>query len=261
MKINIMTKITASFVLVVVVFGAATIYVSHRSTEREKNNTVKLYEERGLAIAKALDSSIVADQGLTLIAQGMIDKAQANGIGITEFSVLAQAPEGQSPTGYWTIASNNQASIHSAGDAAQLDVIKSNAYSVHFSEQNGARIIDVTYPLHNVAGKPIALAVLRMDMSAVDKLAVSSSTYLVTIIMIVVASAVAILISYTITRPLRKLTAVTDQLAAGNINVTMPEIRSRDEIYDLNESLKGVLAAVQFLTDEVESTQRKAGAA
>jgi len=72
---------------------------------------------------------------------------------------------------------------------------------------------------------------------------------------------VAFLIARAITGPLHKLTTVNNQLAAGNIDVTMPNLTSRDEVYDLNESMKGVLAAVQFLTDEVAEAQSKRGAA
>ena len=60
-----------------------------------------------------------------------------------------------------------------------------------------------------------------------------------------------------IARPLINLTGVANKLSSGDLNVTLPELKSKDEVYHLNESLKGVLAAVAFLTDEVNSKEKK----
>ncbi|MDF1532333.1 MAG: HAMP domain-containing protein [ANME-2 cluster archaeon] len=60
---------------------------------------------------------------------------------------------------------------------------------------------------------------------------------------------IAVFISLIITRPLTKLTDVSNKISEGNLDVTLPEIKTKDEIYELNESMKGVLAAVELLTD------------
>ena len=57
------------------------------------------------------------------------------------------------------------------------------------------------------------------------------------------------IISLIITKPLTQLTDMSNKISEGNLDVTLPEIKTKDEIYDLNESMKGVLAAVELLTD------------
>lgn len=60
------------------------------------------------------------------------------------------------------------------------------------------------------------------------------------------------IISGIVTKPLNSLTSVTSKISKGNLKVKIPDIKSNDEIQDLGESMKGVLAAVEFLTDEVK---------
>ncbi len=262
MKINIMTKITLSVAAVVVVFGAAMIYVSHLSSNRQKESTIRLYEERGVAISKALDISVASEEEVVRTAQYIVDQATGkSGLGVLQIDIQVKAPAGQSPTGYWVTASNNPELIHTASQPEDVKALRTNTPNSRMTTENGKRVIDVTYPLHDASGDPIATASIKFDMSEVDKLAVSSYTYIVIIVMIAIALVVAVGISYTITSPLRKLTAAANELSSGNVDVTMPEIKSRDEIYELNESLKGVLAAVQFLTMEASSRQEKGQAA
>ena len=65
----------------------------------------------------------------------------------------------------------------------------------------------------------------------------------------VLSIVIAVFISLIITKPLTQLTDVSNKISEGNLDVTLPEIKTKDEIYDLNESMKGVLAAVELLTD------------
>ena len=67
------------------------------------------------------------------------------------------------------------------------------------------------------------------------------------------------IISGSVTKPLNLLTSVTNKISKGNLKVKIPEIKSDDEIHDLGESMKGVLAAVEFLTDEVKKKGGKKG--
>jgi len=64
---KIMPKIMLCFITVVLIFGFVMVYLDFQSIEREKSNTIKLYEERGLSIAKALDASIQDESQLTTL--------------------------------------------------------------------------------------------------------------------------------------------------------------------------------------------------
>ncbi len=74
---------------------------------------------------------------------------------------------------------------------------------------------------------------------------------------IFISGIVAFFIATRISKPLTQLKGVADEISKGNLDIKMPEINSRDEIYDLAEGIKGILAAVEFLTDEVESNSGK----
>src|SRR4030042_756282 len=108
---KLMVKIALSFVGVVLVFGAIVVFLNYQSVEREKDNTVKMYEERGLSIAKALDASVTSETQLNTYAQTIINKSTSNDIGIYEFSIHAKAPEGKPDSGYWRAASGVGASV------------------------------------------------------------------------------------------------------------------------------------------------------
>ena len=249
---KIMTKVALSFIIVVLVFGTVMIYLNSQSVAREKANTTSMYEERGVSIARAIDASITSDHQLNFIAPTLVQKAVANGSGILELSIQTAAPEGVSPTGYWTVASSNDAQVGKASEAQDVRAMAKDKHNVSFQNQSGTRIMDVTYPLHDQNGVPCGTATIKFDMSAVDKILIPSSTYLYIILMIGFALLVGIFMAYSITKPIKQLTQVTNKISAGDLTVHMPDIKSKDEIHDLNEGIKGVLAAVQFLTDEVE---------
>lgn len=72
-----------------------------------------------------------------------------------------------------------------------------------------------------------------------------------------------ILISRSITRPLRKLATATIDFAAGNFNVELPESKSNDEIGTLNQSfiamqkaLRNTILQLQNANDELEEYSR-----
>jgi HAMP domain-containing protein len=56
-----------------------------------------------------------------------------------------------------------------------------------------------------------------------------------------------------IVRPLRSLTVVANELSNGNVDVELPDIQTRDEIRDLADAIRGVMAALVTLVGEVEA--------
>ena len=78
--------------------------------------------------------------------------------------------------------------------------------------------------------------------------------------MIIIGVAVAVLliiaaffiIRAKITMPLQKLTAVSNKLSQGEIEGLSIDVKGKDEISTFGESFQGVLAAFNFLKDEVE---------
>ena len=73
-------------------------------------------------------------------------------------------------------------------------------------------------------------------------LAVTLATILVVVIL-------GIFAANSISKPIRELTRVANVISDGNVDVEIPVIKTKDEIYDLGESMKAVLAAVDFFRE------------
>jgi len=69
---------------------------------------------------------------------------------------------------------------------------------------------------------------------------------------------VIVVISGTITRPLRTLTEKAAEIARGNLDVRLPEIRSRDEVGELSRSFENMKGALkEYISDLAETTAAK----
>lgn len=77
------------------------------------------------------------------------------------------------------------------------------------------------------------------------------------LIVLIVSIIGALLFSRTITGPIGQMKSVADKISKGDLDIKMPDIKTNDEVKDLNESLKGVLAAVEFLTGEASKNEKK----
>ncbi|MHB8104174.1 MAG: HAMP domain-containing protein [Dehalococcoidales bacterium] len=249
---KLMVKIALSFVGVVLVFGAIMILLNYQSVQREKDNTTKMYEERGLSIAKALDASITSEQQLNSYAQTIINKTTYNHIGIYQFDIFTKAPEGKSDSVYWKVASSITETKQEPADPEDIAVIENNEYSVTYITEFGVKIINIIYPLHDVMGNAIGAAGIKFDMTPIDKMMVPSTTYIYTIVMLVVALLIALYLAYSITKPIKQLTDVANKVSTGEMDVKMPDIKSKDEIGDLAKSFGRMVASIKFMMTDKE---------
>ena len=254
-KVKIMAKVTLGFAGLVLVFGAVMLLINAQSVAREKANTVATFEERAVSIGRTIDATVSADWQLNSIGPSLVKKITGDGSGIRELNIVLKAPSGMSTNGYWTVASTDGTLVGKPAYATDLAALKQNKYASVFGTLNGSKTFDVSYPLHNQAGDAFATVAMKFDTSAMDKLIVPSSTYVYIIIMMLLGLTLGVVMAYSITKPIKQLTDATNKIASGDLNVTIPEFESRDEIHDLKEGIKGVLAAVQFLTDEVEKKE------
>ena len=71
----------------------------------------------------------------------------------------------------------------------------------------------------------------------------------VTLATLVVVVILGLLAANSISKPIRELTKVAQIISEGNVDVEIPTIKTKDEIYDLAESMKSVLAAVDFFRE------------
>jgi signal transduction histidine kinase len=78
---------------------------------------------------------------------------------------------------------------------------------------------------------------------------IGSLLYIIIGLSIVIAGLIILFFSRTIIKDITNLTKATSRISQGELDVQLPEIKSRNEIYELNEGLKSVVAAVEFLKD------------
>jgi methyl-accepting chemotaxis protein len=117
-------------------------------------------------------------------------------------------------------------------------------------------------PLKDETGDTVA--VIGVDM-AVEKVLdkqkfIGSLLYIIIGLSIMIAGLIILFFSRTIIKDIRNLTKATSRISQGELDVQLPEIKSRNEIYELNEGLKSVVAAVEFLKDvaaEKNNEQKK----
>jgi methyl-accepting chemotaxis protein len=96
------------------------------------------------------------------------------------------------------------------------------------------------------------------EVKSYSELLVGSSTLdtlrtnmIVLVILAVIASFIVIsLIAESITRPLNELTDVANKLSVGEMNVALPVIKSKDEVYYLGEAIRSTQAAIEQLMGE-----------
>jgi methyl-accepting chemotaxis protein len=117
-------------------------------------------------------------------------------------------------------------------------------------------------PLKDETGNTVA--VIGVDMTVEKVLTkqkfIGSLLYIIIGLSIVIAGLIILFFSRTIIKDITNLTKAASRISQGELDVQLPEIKSRNEIYELNEGLKSVVAAVEFLKDvavEKNNEQKK----
>lgn len=117
-------------------------------------------------------------------------------------------------------------------------------------------------PIYDSDGNVAGVLGVDFDIATVKEKQdfLSSLVYYILFGSILAATSVILYFSRTIIKDLNSITKVANSISNGELNVDLPEIKSKSEIYELNEGMRSVLAVVEFLTDEVEQNSNEGGA-
>lgn len=233
------------FVSIILIFGVIMTISASFDAQREKSNMITLYEERAVSIAKTLDTSVDSEEQLDNEAQNLVNKLIAADMGVYEFSIHGRAPEGITESGYWRLASNDPTIVHKESDPEDLDAIKIDKYNVIYNTEDGKPIIDVTYPLHDANGKPIATAGIKFDMTAIQKQMIPTNMLAILLVMLIIAIIATIIVANTITKPIKQLKDVADRVTSGDFDASLPEA-SDDEIGELTASIEMLIVGLKI---------------
>ncbi|OBZ11321.1 methyl-accepting chemotaxis protein [Bacillus sp. FJAT-26390] len=110
-------------------------------------------------------------------------------------------------------------------------------------------------PLTNQKSEAYGILGIDLDASIVPKTTSSAkvTSLIITIMMFVVGSVLAIVISKIITNPLRKLMVATEKIAKGDLQTTI-SVASRDEIGKLAGSFDSMITSLKGLIHQVTSS-------
>ncbi|WP_094228751.1 HAMP domain-containing protein [Methanolobus psychrotolerans] len=116
-------------------------------------------------------------------------------------------------------------------------------------------------PIYDSDGNVAGVLGVDFDIATVKEKQdfLSSLVYYILVGSILAATSVILYFSRTIIKELNSITKVANSISNGELNVDLPEIKSKSEIYELNEGMRSVLAVVEFLTDEVEQNSIEGG--
>ena len=79
---------------------------------------------------------------------------------------------------------------------------------------------------------------------------ISRNTMILILIMIVVSLVTAIMFAHTLVTPLQKLRIAAIKVADGQLDVEIPEIKTKDEIKDISDAVILLIGALKFLKKE-----------
>ncbi len=86
---------------------------------------------------------------------------------------------------------------------------------------------------------------------------IKKTILLTVIVTLAIAIVVIFVVSDKITKPLLHLTDAAREVARGNLNVRLPEIKSRDEIADLNAAMGEMVGKLTEIVNDVETAAEK----
>ena len=124
------------------------------------------------------------------------------------------------------------------------------AYAVMREDGASQIIADAQSAVDNAVARNVQIADLQMQEF-------EGRTNQAILIMVVLSAAavllavlLGILVSRSISKPIRQLSGVADQLAAGDVNVAQIDLEQKDEVGKLYASFRRILAAIQALVTD-----------
>lgn len=101
-------------------------------------------------------------------------------------------------------------------------------------------------PIYNSDGEKVGLVGVDMDSALIveKQKFLGSTIYFVIIMAVLISSLLIYILLGTIIRDIKKMHLIAEQILEGKIEFEMPVIKSRNELYELREAMKEVLAYV-----------------
>lgn len=145
---------------------------------------------------------------------------------------------------------------------APVEDIKKGLAAPHVSEEpytdEWGTFMTGYAPIYDSNGNVSGVLGVDFDIATVKQKQdfLSSLVYYVLFGSILAATSVILYFSLTIIKDLNSITKVAENISNGELDIELPVIKSKSEIYELNEGMKSVFAAIEFLSGEAEKNSK-----
>jgi len=260
-------RLTVSFILLILLITGLTYFSTYNEAKKALKETVReeLIEVIGIAstqvkgdILKKMLLLKAGDEETTKYKEiaGFLLGLRKNSKDLANFYVLRREGEKmffladdaylETPDDFAKIGEE-----YTDNDEALIQGFTAATASPEFYTDKWGTFLSGYAPLKDDTGNTVA--VIGVDMAVEKVLAkqkfIGSLLYIIIGLSIVIAGLIILFFSRTIIKDITNLTKATSRISQGELDVQLPEIKSRNEIYELNEGLKSVVAAVEFLKD------------
>lgn len=260
-------RLTVSFILLILLITGLTYFSTYNEAKKALKETVReeLIEVIGIAstqvkgdILKKMLLLKTGDEETTEYKEiaGFLMDLRKNSKDLANFYVLRREGDKmffladdaylETPDDFAKIGEE-----YTDNDEALIQGFTAATASPEFYTDKWGTFLSGYAPLKDDTGNTVA--VIGVDMAVEKVLAkqkfIGSLLYIIIGLSIVIAGLIILFFSRTIIKDITNLTKATSRISQGELDVQLPEIKSRNEIYELNEGLKSVVAAVEFLKD------------
>jgi len=271
LRIGLLQKLTAAFLLIALLAGGAGLYVVYQldQVDRAFREVVDYHDAAALEahnMQVAIISQSASIRGLLLIhlpeRVTQYEKAAEDfQVAIDAFLRLANDPTMEEKANQLLQWNNEYAVVVQQVVALEHQGRTDEAVDLH--NRKGVPIIDQIVPAANSLATEYEVRAENAAKAA-DELAQTSEIISLTVIALslVVAVVLGVYLARTIATAVRQVAAVALKVADGDLRVEQVRVRSNDEVGDLGHAMNKMLASLQALIAGVsQSTRAVSGAA
>jgi sensor histidine kinase regulating citrate/malate metabolism len=268
-------KLTASFVILILLITALTYVYTYSEAKKALKDTIKDQLRMTADLAASQFTPEMIDTIVSL-KTGDDSRSDYNAINLKLYDMRKNNPDisefyGMRKEGDnivfifddWTISTPDDCSligdVYVDYDPVLLEAFEGkNVASEDFYTDEWGTWLTGYAPLRDKDGVVIAVLAVDMKVDTVQEKInfIGSLIYVIMGAAVLLAGLLILFFSATIIKDINKMTKVANKISSGDMAFELPEIKSKNEIYELNEGLKSVVAAVEFLKSEAETKNK-----
>jgi methyl-accepting chemotaxis protein len=267
---SLQTKLTLSFVLLIVVISGLAFFYTYDATKKALKEQMRCeLRSTASALATQINGDIHASlkpgdeqKPEYLMIQRQLEKARQNNPHMKYVYTMRQTEKGaefvvDADYGQDEDAAGIGQVYEEAGQAPELLAgFEKNSADFDFTVDQWGVVLSGYSPIRDSLGNPVGL--VGVDMDSKDVLIrqqfIQNTIYYLIGIAIMLAGIMVMIFSGTIIRDIKKLNLTASQISQGNMNVNL-DVKRDDEIGELAESFSRMQASLKIMMLEHENNK------